>query len=126
MTAAPADRLDAILDDLAERIAARVLAVATDDRFGLRPEEAAERLGVGTSTLQGLLRSGAIPSFRVGRLRLVRPDDLRVYAAEQVKAELSRRAAEHPHGAPSALRHLLRRATRRAEEPTTEGDGGAS
>lgn len=40
-------------------------------RFALSPEEAAEALGVGRTTIYELLASGRIASIRVGRRRLV-------------------------------------------------------
>jgi excisionase family DNA binding protein len=44
--------------------------------------EAAARLGVGRTLMYELIRTGAIPSVRVGRLRRIRTADLEAYAAE--------------------------------------------
>lgn len=43
--------------------------------------EAAARLGVGRTLMYELIRTGAIPSVRVGRLRRIRAADLEAYAA---------------------------------------------
>jgi len=42
-------------------------------------EEAADRLSVGRTYMFELIRSGAVPSVRVGKLRRIRPDDLERY-----------------------------------------------
>jgi excisionase family DNA binding protein len=45
----------------------------------LTVEEAAERLGVGRSTMYGLVLDGAVESIRIGRLRRVPADALVEY-----------------------------------------------
>jgi excisionase family DNA binding protein len=47
----------------------------------LKVEEAAARLRIGRTTLYALIRTGDIPSVRIGRLRRLRPTDLADYAA---------------------------------------------
>lgn len=47
----------------------------------LTVEQAAERLGVGRTTMYGLLKAGAIESIPVGRLRRIPPDALEAYIA---------------------------------------------
>lgn len=49
------------------------------DRMLLTVEEAATVLGVGRSLMFELIARGHIQSVRVGRLRRVRPNDLRAY-----------------------------------------------
>ncbi len=49
------------------------------DRMLLTVEEAAAALGVGRSLIFELIAGGAIETVRVGRLRRVRPEDLRSY-----------------------------------------------
>lgn len=46
-------------------------------------EQAARRLGVGRSTLYGLLLDREIESITIGRLRRIPPDALAVYIARQ-------------------------------------------
>lgn len=46
----------------------------------LKVEEAAELLGVGRTTAYALIKSGALASVPVGRLRRIRPADLTAYA----------------------------------------------
>ena len=41
------------------------------DRLAYRPGEAAEVLGIGRTTLYGLLEAGTIRSVRAGRCRLI-------------------------------------------------------
>ncbi len=48
-------------------------------RMLLTVEEAATVLGVGRSLMFELIASGQVDSVRVGRLRRLRPDDLRAY-----------------------------------------------
>jgi excisionase family DNA binding protein len=43
--------------------------------------EAAARLGIGRTFMYELLRTGEVPSVRVGRLRRIRVVDLETYAA---------------------------------------------
>ncbi|SQD97084.1 putative excisionase (fragment) [Parafrankia sp. Ea1.12] len=45
----------------------------------LTVEEAAEQLTIGRTTLYGLIRTGAITSVRIGKLRRLRPADLATY-----------------------------------------------
>ena len=51
-----------------------------------RPEEAAEYLRVGRTTMYMLLKSRAIPSITEGRVRIVRKSDLDAYIAEKLEA----------------------------------------
>jgi excisionase family DNA binding protein len=46
----------------------------------LTPEQAAELLGVGRTTLYGLLSSGQLPSVNIGRFRRVHRDELTTFA----------------------------------------------
>ncbi len=64
------------------------------DRFLLRPIEAAEALGVGRSTIYGLLASGAIRSIRVGRSIRVPIEALRSW----LEANASVTPARHEPG----------------------------
>lgn len=51
------------------------------EKLLLTPEEAAELLGVGRSTVYDLLRLGLLPSVKIGRSRRVRVSSLRDYVA---------------------------------------------
>ncbi|KPM53345.1 hypothetical protein ACG83_21665 [Frankia sp. R43] len=51
------------------------------DRLLLSTPDAAARLNIGRSTLYDLIRSGALPTVKIGRRRLVAVDDLARYAA---------------------------------------------
>ncbi len=46
----------------------------------LKVEEAAVRLRIGRTTLYALIRTGELPSVRIGKLRRLRPADLTAYA----------------------------------------------
>ena len=50
-------------------------------RLLLTVEEAGAALGVGRSLIYELIAAGRIETVRVGRLRRVRPEDLRTYVA---------------------------------------------
>ncbi len=58
---------------------------AGDDspRLLLTIEQAAQRLGVGRSTMYGLLVDGEIESINIGRLRRIPPDALTEYIDRQ-------------------------------------------
>jgi excisionase family DNA binding protein len=51
----------------------------TSDRMLLTVEEAAERLGVGRSTMYHLIATGRIDTVRIGRLRRIEPGALSTY-----------------------------------------------
>lgn len=57
------------------------MTTSTAPKVLLTVEEAAERLQIGRTTLYQLIRTGAITSVRIGRLRRLRPADLDAYAA---------------------------------------------
>ncbi|GAA0633621.1 hypothetical protein GCM10009547_41950 [Sporichthya brevicatena] len=48
-------------------------------RFILTVEEAAEALGIGRTTMYGLLAAGLVESVRIGRLRRIPADALATY-----------------------------------------------
>ena len=52
---------------------------ATVDRLLFRVEEVAEVLGLGTTTVKGLIASGELRSVKIGGCRRVRVEDLRAY-----------------------------------------------
>jgi excisionase family DNA binding protein len=52
-----------------------------DAKLLLTPVEAAARLGIGRTSLYGLLRSGELPSVTIGRCRRVKPEELVAFAA---------------------------------------------
>ncbi len=54
---------------------------AAPDRLLLTVEEAGATLGVGRSLMYELIARGDIETVRVGRLRRIRPTDLREYVA---------------------------------------------
>lgn len=51
-------------------------AVRADEEL-IEVAEAARRLSVGKSTVYRLIRKGELPSYRIGRLRRIRADDVR-------------------------------------------------
>jgi excisionase family DNA binding protein len=51
----------------------------TTPRTMLTPEQAAEALGIGRTTMFALIKSGEIESVRVGRLRRVPLDSIEAY-----------------------------------------------
>ena len=53
----------------------------TQGQLLLRVEEAARRLGVGRSTMYGLILDGEVESVRIGRLRRVPSEALSAYLA---------------------------------------------
>ncbi len=56
------------------------------DRLLLRPDEAAEVLGVGRSKIYALLASGEVPAVRVGRSVRVPVEALRRWVDRQARA----------------------------------------
>lgn len=65
----------------AEASALRV-PLAETTRLLLTVEEAGAALGVGRSLMYELIATGEIPTVRVGRLRRIRPQELREYVAK--------------------------------------------
>lgn len=57
------------------------------DRVLLTVEEAAKRLGIGKTKAYELVKSGAIESVQIGRLRRVHVDAVNAYAAALVSAQ---------------------------------------
>ena len=55
------------------------------DALAYGPEEACRLLGVGRTTLFGLLKTGEIPSFQIGGRRLIRHADLAAFVEGKVK-----------------------------------------
>jgi excisionase family DNA binding protein len=53
----------------------------------LTVEEAAEYLGVGRSTMYGLIRDGEVESIRIGRLRRIPSDALPAFLARLRESE---------------------------------------
>ena len=60
------------------------------DKLMLTPEEAAEALGVGRSTLYDLLRLQQIPSVKIGRSRRIPVSALRDFAERLATATVAR------------------------------------
>lgn len=56
----------------------------------LRPREVARVLSVGKSTVYDLMRSGALPSYRIGGSLRVRPEDLERFIASNRAEDRSR------------------------------------
>ncbi len=52
------------------------MTVQTTPRIVLTVEEAAERLGIGRTLMYALVKSGAVESIAIGRLRRIPPDTL--------------------------------------------------
>ncbi|MFE2106576.1 helix-turn-helix domain-containing protein [Kitasatospora sp. NPDC059463] len=55
----------------------------------LTVEEAARRLGVGRTTMYGLVSSGEVPSVMIGRLRRIPAQALSDYIADRVGATVA-------------------------------------
>jgi excisionase family DNA binding protein len=53
--------------------------IARTERMLLTVEEAAERLGVGRSTMYQLISAGLVDTIGIGRLRRIEPDALATY-----------------------------------------------
>ncbi len=51
-------------------------------RLVLTVEEAADRLGIGRTLMYSLVRSGAVESVRIGRLRRIPEDALETFVAK--------------------------------------------
>lgn len=60
------------------------------DKLMLTPEEAAEALGVGRSTLYDLLRLQEIPSVKIGRSRRIPVSALRDFAERLATSAVAR------------------------------------
>lgn len=56
------------------------------DRLAYPITDAAERIGVGRTTLYGLIESGDLESVTIGRRRLVTEDVLRAFLARRAQA----------------------------------------
>ena len=76
------------LDVLKSVLAARLAVVSnghpaspTSEAAPLTQEEAAEQYRISIRTVRRLTRTGRVPSTRVGRNRMIRPDDLDRYLA---------------------------------------------
>lgn len=52
------------------------------ERVLLTVEEAAERLGIGKTKTYELVRTGALQSVRIGRLRRIHADAIKAYQAD--------------------------------------------
>ena len=63
------------------------------ERLLLRPHGAAELLGLGRSTVDELIASGAIPSITIGRSRRVPLEALRAWVRAQTDAGATGRVA---------------------------------
>lgn len=59
------------------------MALDGQPRFALRPDAAAEAIGVGRTELFALIRRGELPSFKVGRSRLIAVVDLEAWVERQ-------------------------------------------
>lgn len=53
----------------------------------MSPEDLADYLGLGRTYTYQLLMSGAIPSFKIGRLRRIRRIDVDAYLDERVRSQ---------------------------------------
>lgn len=58
-----------------------------EDRIAVDVETAAEMLGISRGALYPLVMSGDVPSFKIGRRRLVPIAGLREWAATQIHAD---------------------------------------
>jgi excisionase family DNA binding protein len=51
------------------------------DKVLLKPEEAADRLGVGRTKVYALIKAGELQSVQIGRLRRIHVESVNTYAA---------------------------------------------
>ena len=92
-------QLAAGLAQLAERLATQHVADARPAPRPLPPrvlltvEEAGERLGIGRTTAYSLVRSGALESVRIGRLRRISVSAIDAFAARLVAGSAGEAAA---------------------------------
>ena len=63
-------------------------------RYTLRKHEAAQSLGVSERTIHDLLKSGEIPSFKMGRVVLIPIEGIIAYIADRSRREGRRDADE--------------------------------
>ncbi|CAB4583168.1 MAG: helix-turn-helix domain-containing protein [Actinobacteria bacterium] len=70
------------------RATTRRPSLPTPLAFGL--DDAAQMLGIGRTKLRELIASGKLPSFQVGRRRLVSEADLREFVEAQQRRDLKR------------------------------------
>lgn len=54
-------------------------SVANNLTYLIKPEEAAQVLGISRSMMYQLLRTGEIPAVRIGRACRIRPQDLEAF-----------------------------------------------
>lgn len=73
-----------VLDELADRVAKRIQSTKHNEQVVLKPLEAAKRLRVSRAHLYNLLATGAIPSFKIGKSRRVRLQDIEQYVERQI------------------------------------------
>ena len=64
------------------------MTIPTDSRLLLRPDEAAEAIGVGRSKIYALIASGDLPSIRIGGSVRVPVDELKDWIAQRVAARV--------------------------------------
>lgn len=57
----------------------------SEGRIVLTIEEAAQRLGIGRTTMYGLVKAGAIRTITIGRLRRVPLSCLKEYVEDQLR-----------------------------------------
>jgi excisionase family DNA binding protein len=65
------------------------VTLRTSDRMLLSVEEAADRLGIGRTTMWMLIRRGEIASIHVGQLRRIEPEALAAYIASDASRTLT-------------------------------------
>ena len=64
------------------------------ERLLLREAEARAAIGLGKTKFYELLGSGAIESFKIGRVRVIPATSIERWIADQLAAERRRRAAQ--------------------------------
>lgn len=65
----------------------------TSEPIAVSPTRAAQLVGLGRSRIFGLIRDGDLPSFKVGRRRLIAVSELRGFIARKVADGAKERAA---------------------------------
>src|SRR5438128_1257244 len=80
------------------------------EKLLLRPEEAAQALGIGRSTVYEAIRTGVLESIKVGRCRRVPMEAVRIYVEQlrqdRLGEECGRSNPRNPHQMPRRLRNM--------------------
>ena len=65
------------------------LAIVTSGSRAARPDQVAQMLGISRAKVYELLAAGSLPSFKIGRVRLVLVSDIETYLGQLRERSLS-------------------------------------